>query len=159
MRLSIVRYYLSNHRNWGRIPIKMLDPQRHPIPRPNGRAMGCLVNVSEKIHSVIMVLHCMYIVQDDACATVIFLNHGWVSMVVADGLAPICPQGICNLHDDVGWSVQLIVSNPMLKLRIKIIYILIYKCISIMFWSSVEICKMPMLHIGKSIWACGNVAS
>ena len=42
-RSVIVRYHLDNYRNWGRISIKCWIHKRHPIPRPNGRAMRCLL--------------------------------------------------------------------------------------------------------------------
>ena len=37
---SIVRFYINNYRNWGRISIRCWIHKRHPIPRPNRRAMG-----------------------------------------------------------------------------------------------------------------------
>ena len=37
------RRYVNNHRNWGKISIKCCSPKRHPIARPNGRTMGCLL--------------------------------------------------------------------------------------------------------------------
>ena len=39
----IVRYYINDYRNWGRISIRCCIYIRHPIPRPNGRAMVCLL--------------------------------------------------------------------------------------------------------------------
>ena len=42
-RSNIVRCYINNYRNWGRISIRCWIHKRHPIPRPNGRAMGCLL--------------------------------------------------------------------------------------------------------------------
>ena len=42
-RSNIVRYNINNYRNWCRISIRCWDYKRHPIPRPNGRAMGCLL--------------------------------------------------------------------------------------------------------------------
>ena len=39
MRSNIVRYY----RNCGRISIRCWIHKRHPIPRPDGRVMGCLL--------------------------------------------------------------------------------------------------------------------
>ena len=38
---NIVRYHMNNYRN--RISIRWWIHKRHPIPRPNGRAMGCLL--------------------------------------------------------------------------------------------------------------------
>ena len=39
---------------------QMLVPKRHPIHRPNGRAMGCFfMNISEKVDRVITTLHCV----------------------------------------------------------------------------------------------------
>ena len=43
MRSNIVRYFINNYRNWGRISIRCCSPKRHNIPRHNGRAMGCLL--------------------------------------------------------------------------------------------------------------------
>ena len=40
---DIVRYYINNYRNCGRIPTRCWIHIRHPTPRPNGRAMGCLL--------------------------------------------------------------------------------------------------------------------
>ena len=42
-RSNIARYYINNYRNWGRISIRRWIYKRHTIPRPNGRAMGCLL--------------------------------------------------------------------------------------------------------------------
>ena len=41
-RFNIVRCYINNCRNWGRISIKCWIHIRDPILRPNGWAMGCL---------------------------------------------------------------------------------------------------------------------
>ena len=40
-RSNIVKYYIHNYRTWSRISIRCWIHKRHPIPRPNGRAMGC----------------------------------------------------------------------------------------------------------------------
>ena len=40
---NIVRYYINNYRNWGRISVRCWMHKRHPIPCPNGRAMGCFL--------------------------------------------------------------------------------------------------------------------
>ena len=40
-RSNIVTYCLNSCRDWGRKSIKCWIQNRHPIPRPNGRAMGC----------------------------------------------------------------------------------------------------------------------
>ena len=44
-RYNAVQYcqYINNYRSWGRISIRCWIHKRHHIPRPNGRAMGCLV--------------------------------------------------------------------------------------------------------------------
>ena len=42
-RSNIVRYYIYDYRNWSRISIRYWNHKRHPIPRPNGRAMGCIL--------------------------------------------------------------------------------------------------------------------
>ena len=42
-RSNIVRYFINNYRNRGRILIRCWIHKIHPIPRPNGRAMGCLL--------------------------------------------------------------------------------------------------------------------
>ena len=42
-RYDIVRYYINNHRKWGRISIRCWIYTRHVIPRPNGWAMECLL--------------------------------------------------------------------------------------------------------------------
>ena len=42
-RSNIVRYYINNYRNWDRISIRCWIHKRHPIVRPNGRAMECLL--------------------------------------------------------------------------------------------------------------------
>ena len=41
-RSNISTYCIYHCRNWGRISIRGWTNKRHPIPRPNGRAMGCL---------------------------------------------------------------------------------------------------------------------
>ena len=48
MRSNIVRYCIYDSTNWGRIPIRWLTHKRHPISRPNGRAMGCLLWIFER---------------------------------------------------------------------------------------------------------------
>ena len=42
-RSNIVRYYINNYRNWGRISIRCWIHNGHPIPHPNGQAMGWLL--------------------------------------------------------------------------------------------------------------------
>ena len=42
-RSNVVRYYINNYRNRGRISIRCWIHKRHSIPRPNGRAMCCLL--------------------------------------------------------------------------------------------------------------------
>ena len=42
MRSNIVRYYINNYRNWGRISTRCWIHIWNPIPRPLGRGMGCL---------------------------------------------------------------------------------------------------------------------
>ena len=42
---NVVRYCINNYSNWVRISIKCWFHKRHPIPRPNGRAMGCLLRI------------------------------------------------------------------------------------------------------------------
>ena len=37
------RYYINDYRNWSRISIRCWIHKRHPISRPNRRAMGCLL--------------------------------------------------------------------------------------------------------------------
>ena len=41
-RSNIVRYCINDCRNSGRISLRWWIPKKHPILRPNGRAMGCL---------------------------------------------------------------------------------------------------------------------
>ena len=55
-RSIIVRYYINNYRNWGRISIRCWIHKRHPMPRPNGVSF---VNICEKIDRVITVPHCI----------------------------------------------------------------------------------------------------
>ena len=61
-RSSIVRYYINNYRNWGRISIRCWIHKRHPIPRPNGQAMGCLLGifVRKLTTYVIRTPHCVF---------------------------------------------------------------------------------------------------
>ena len=40
---NIVRYCINNYGNSDRISIRCWFHKRHPIPHPNGRAMGCLL--------------------------------------------------------------------------------------------------------------------
>ena len=40
---SITWYYLHHCSNWDRIWIRVSINKRHPLPRPNGQAMGCLL--------------------------------------------------------------------------------------------------------------------
>ena len=42
-RSNIISFYINNFTNWGRILIRCWIHKRHPTPRPNGRAMGCLL--------------------------------------------------------------------------------------------------------------------
>ena len=42
-RSNIVRHYVNDYRNWGRISIRCWIHKRHPIPHPNGWAMGGLL--------------------------------------------------------------------------------------------------------------------
>ena len=60
MQFNIVRYYINNYRKCGRISIRCCIHKRHPIPRPNGWAMGVsFVNNCEKIDSVITAPRCI----------------------------------------------------------------------------------------------------
>ena len=43
MRSNLVRYCINDCRNSGRILIRCWIHKRHPIPRANGQAMGCLL--------------------------------------------------------------------------------------------------------------------
>ena len=43
MRSNIVQYCINNCRNWGRISTRCWIHKSHPIPRPDGQAMGCLL--------------------------------------------------------------------------------------------------------------------
>ena len=43
MRSNIVSYYIKDCRNWRRISNRCWIHKRHPIPHPNGQAMGCLL--------------------------------------------------------------------------------------------------------------------
>ena len=54
-RSNIVRYYINDYRNWGRISIRCWIHERCPIPCPNRWAMGCFC---EKIDRIIMAPHC-----------------------------------------------------------------------------------------------------
>ena len=40
---NAVRYYINNYRTWAKISIRYWIHKRHPIHRPNGWAMGCLL--------------------------------------------------------------------------------------------------------------------
>ena len=40
---KIVRHCINNCRNWGKISIRCWIHKKNPIPRPKGRAMGCLL--------------------------------------------------------------------------------------------------------------------
>ena len=42
-RSNSVRYYIDDYRNWSRISIRCWNHKRHPIPCPNGRAVGCIL--------------------------------------------------------------------------------------------------------------------
>ena len=42
-RSNITRYCIHHRRKWGRISIRGWIHKRRPIPRPNGRAVGCLL--------------------------------------------------------------------------------------------------------------------
>ena len=59
-RSSIVWYCMNGCMNSGRISIRGLINKRHPMPRPNRRAMGCfLVNIFKKSDRIITVPHCI----------------------------------------------------------------------------------------------------
>ena len=42
---NIVCYCTNDCKNWGRISIRLWTHKRHRIPRPNGRAMRCLLRI------------------------------------------------------------------------------------------------------------------
>ena len=58
MGSNIVRCYIDNSLNWGRILISCCIHKRHPIPRP-GKLWVSFVNNVEKIYHVIMAPHCI----------------------------------------------------------------------------------------------------
>ena len=41
----------------------------------------------------------------------VILSHNWESKVVADDLAPIRHQGICNHHDEIGQLLYVFQNN------------------------------------------------
>ena len=58
---NVVRYFINNYRNWGRISIRCWIYKRHHIPRPHGRVMGHLLWIFfEKIDCVITASHCIW---------------------------------------------------------------------------------------------------
>ena len=59
---NIVRYYINEYRNRGRISIRVLDPQDTPYLVLTGKLWDvfCEYLICEKIGRVITALHCMY---------------------------------------------------------------------------------------------------
>ena len=58
---NIVRYFMNNYRNWGRISIRCWIHKRHPIPHSPWRASYgvSFVNICEKIDHVMMAPWCI----------------------------------------------------------------------------------------------------
>ena len=87
----------------------------------------------------------------------IFFNHWRVSSMVADDLAPIWWQNICNHHEDVAQSVHLWVLQP----NVHHISIQIFNdaLLSIMFrWGQFQCDIVPLryshyVYINKYLWA------
>ena len=95
--VNIVRYYINNYRNWGRISIRCWIHKRHPIPRPDGRAKGVsFVNICEKIDRVITAPHCILTKQRIENAA----NNLLVTLLV---LKPEYSEKLCQYHD-CWWS-------------------------------------------------------
>ena len=87
-RSNIVRYYTNNFRNRGMISIRCWIHKRHPIHRPNGRAMGCLL--------WIFVPHCMTKLQDiwlDRQDSLHDNRFNILGLCVRDVLGPGCMIG------------------------------------------------------------------
>ena len=62
MQSNITTYCIHHCRNWGRISIRGWTHTRHPIPHPNGQAMGCLLWILfERNDRVITALHCIWL--------------------------------------------------------------------------------------------------
>ena len=58
-RSNIVRYYINNYNNWERISLRYWIYKRHPIPHPNGWAMGHLSRIFvRKMTWVMTAPHC-----------------------------------------------------------------------------------------------------
>ena len=58
---NIIRYYINNYRNWGRISTRYWIHRRHTIPRPNGWAVECLLWIFlEKVDRIITASHCNF---------------------------------------------------------------------------------------------------
>ena len=106
-RSNIVRYYINNYRNWGRISIRCWIHKSRPIPRPNGRAMGVsFVNICEKIDRVITTPHC--ILENLKCynSAALYLPFDLDLLLVSE---PICAVGLgvaalaAAKHEDGSW--------------------------------------------------------
>ena len=78
-RSNIVRYYINDYRNWGRISIRWWMYKRQPIPRSYGRAMGCLL---------LIFLRKCYNGSALWCHMVCYI---WFSNGSGNGLSPIWP--------------------------------------------------------------------
>ena len=73
-RSNIVRYYINNYINWSRISVRGWIHKRHPLPRLNGRPMGCLLWISvEKIDALITAPHCIRQIQQNSSSLWMFL--------------------------------------------------------------------------------------
>ena len=67
-RPNDISYYMNNCRNGGKISIRSWIHKRHPIPRPSGRAMGCLlwIFMRKETDRVITAPHGIYLVPQPA---------------------------------------------------------------------------------------------
>ena len=82
--LSNVTYFTHHCRNWGRMSLRGWTHKRHPIPHPNGRAIGCLLWIDRVImapHFIggpwdLFYYHSLFFKSMDK------LNYDWPSVVI-----------------------------------------------------------------------------
>ena len=109
-RSNILRDYINNYKNWGRISIRCWLKKRHPIPRPYGRAMRCLLWIFvKKFNCVITALHSTVFYGLNICPNLTHLftksnkmaspsTSLWVGISIWVGTTYNLLQITCNLH-------------------------------------------------------------
>ena len=112
---NITWYYINHFRNWGRISIRSWTHKRHPIPRPNGRGMGCLLwKFWRKF--IILWLHCTVFLNLWSTEQTKNYTHGFCFVVVwlwGNHIIHPVPVKLWIIHEKYIWIYRWVSARKM----------------------------------------------